>query len=316
MTSAAIRSTATTTTTEAATGSYPVSRTYKLTGKSLATLEWGTEGAGNKPTVLMLHGWLDNAASFHRLAPALAADFHCIALDWPGHGLSDWRADYPIWAYPQTLIDFIDRLGRKVHIIGHSMGAASAVLAAPTLTAELQSLTLIDAVLPMTNPGEAAADNFRKAMEARKRLKPFRSYSSAEAALAARLKSSPDIEADSMCPLVERNLKPATGTPDNHQTNGDTDVVWRMDPALRLPSAVRLTPDMATSFAKQICTPTLAIHADNGLFRADTFQAMADSIPTAKSVSLAGHHHLHLDSRYCDGVIRAVRDFLESGVCV
>lgn len=51
----------------------------------LSALQWGQPDA---PPLLALHGWLDNAASFARLAPLLAKHRRAIALDMPGHGHS------------------------------------------------------------------------------------------------------------------------------------------------------------------------------------------------------------------------------------
>ena len=42
--------------------------------------------------VLALHGWLDNAASFARLAPKLEG-LRIVALDFAGHGHSEHRAE-------------------------------------------------------------------------------------------------------------------------------------------------------------------------------------------------------------------------------
>ena len=60
----------------------------------------------HQPTkkILCLHGWLDNAASFNRLAPLLLLDsksslseeqqqpMEIVALDFPGHGLSHHKS--------------------------------------------------------------------------------------------------------------------------------------------------------------------------------------------------------------------------------
>ena len=50
-------------------------------------LEWGESG----PVVLLLHGFLEHAHVWYRVAPRLAEEgFHVFALDWRGHGDSDW----------------------------------------------------------------------------------------------------------------------------------------------------------------------------------------------------------------------------------
>ena len=58
-----------------------------LAGGRLAALAWGEPSA---PTWLALHGWLDNAASFSRLAPLLCTRLgvRIVALDFSGHGHS------------------------------------------------------------------------------------------------------------------------------------------------------------------------------------------------------------------------------------
>ena len=56
-------------------------------GLTLRGLEWGSASSTKK--VLCIHGWLDNAHSFERLAPALASKgYHVIAYDNVGHGIS------------------------------------------------------------------------------------------------------------------------------------------------------------------------------------------------------------------------------------
>lgn len=47
-------------------------------------------GPPDAPKVLCMHGWLDNAASFELLAPRLPG-LRVVALDLPGHGLSEHR---------------------------------------------------------------------------------------------------------------------------------------------------------------------------------------------------------------------------------
>mmetsp|Transcript_25036 Transcript_25036/g.49985 ORF Transcript_25036/g.49985 Transcript_25036/m.49985 type:complete len:414 (-) Transcript_25036:1474-2715(-) len=90
----------------------------KLVVKSWSNNYGGGDNDGSNMTptkkILCLHGWLDNAASFNRLAPLLLDSFpvsdeqqqqpmEILALDFPGHGLSGHKSvDGP----PQLLAEY------------------------------------------------------------------------------------------------------------------------------------------------------------------------------------------------------------------
>ena len=80
--------------------------------------------------VLALHGWLDNAASFARLAPKLEG-LRIVALDFAGHGHSEHRsagAGYALWDYAYDVLQVAEQFGwARFSILGHSMGAITAV---------------------------------------------------------------------------------------------------------------------------------------------------------------------------------------------
>ena len=83
--------------------------------------------------VLCLHGRLDNAASFDGLGPQLAAaGFDVVALDFPGHGRSPWRADgmYTLATNAAAVVHTLDALGwASCILIAHSLGTAAAAVA-------------------------------------------------------------------------------------------------------------------------------------------------------------------------------------------
>lgn len=95
----------------------------------LSYLDYGGEGPG----VLLLHGLMSCATTWHQTAPWLSKHFRVVALDQRGHGLSD-KPDhaYTRQHYVTDAAEVIERLklGPAI-VIGHSMGALNGwVLAA------------------------------------------------------------------------------------------------------------------------------------------------------------------------------------------
>ena len=74
-------------------------------------------GDPQKPVVLLLHGFPTSSHMFRNLIPQLAADYHVIAPDLPGYGLSDMpdRRTFPYTFDHLAKIvgDFVDQIGLK-----------------------------------------------------------------------------------------------------------------------------------------------------------------------------------------------------------
>lgn len=105
-----------------------VSDFVTVRGVKLHVRRWGRPDA---PTLFMLHGWMDVAASFQFVVDALAGDWHVIAPDARGFGLSDWPVarhgggQYWFHEYLGDLDALIDHYAPagEVNLVGHSMGA-------------------------------------------------------------------------------------------------------------------------------------------------------------------------------------------------
>lgn len=95
---------------------------HSLRGLRYHVREWGNAGA---PRLFMLHGWMDVATSFQFLVDSLSRDWHVIAPDWRGFGLSEWCADgywFPdYYADLEALLDLYQP-GSPALVVGHSMG--------------------------------------------------------------------------------------------------------------------------------------------------------------------------------------------------
>ncbi|MDO6414062.1 alpha/beta hydrolase [Sphingomonas sp. BIUV-7] len=108
--------------------------------------EWGEPGA---PIILLLHGGRDASGTFQFLVDAMEGDWHFIAPDWRGHGLTD-RAPGGYW-----LSDFVGDLDilfeelfadRAAIVAAHSMGANVASLFAGLRPEKVSRLVLLDAL--------------------------------------------------------------------------------------------------------------------------------------------------------------------------
>ncbi|MFI1914411.1 4,5:9,10-diseco-3-hydroxy-5,9,17-trioxoandrosta-1(10),2-diene-4-oate hydrolase [Nocardia sp. NPDC020380] len=96
-------------------------------------LHYHEAGVGNGPTIVLLHGGGPGASSwsnFARNIPVLAKDFHVLAVDQPGFGLSDKPTEHPQYFVhsASALNDLLDTLGitERVHLLGNSLGGGAA----------------------------------------------------------------------------------------------------------------------------------------------------------------------------------------------
>ena len=112
--------------------------------------------------VLCVHGMSGAATNWTDLMAELAPDFDCAAVDLPGSGFSPpprRNAGYSVSAQAGTVIRAIEALtseagqgaanhGRKVHLVGNSMGGAVSVRVAARRPDLVETLTLISPAMP------------------------------------------------------------------------------------------------------------------------------------------------------------------------
>ncbi|MEE3325978.1 MAG: alpha/beta hydrolase [Myxococcota bacterium] len=101
------------------------SERFSHEGLSLHTLQWGNP---EHPALVLLHGGGANAHWWDHIAPFFALEHHVIALDFRGHGDSDYPEDLEVGAFNLDLEALCHHLGKEdVMIVGHSMGAQVAL---------------------------------------------------------------------------------------------------------------------------------------------------------------------------------------------
>lgn len=237
---------------------------------------------------LMMHGWLDNAASFDLLAPFLP-ELDLVAIDFPGHGLSSHKPASCFFHILDLVIESFKVL-RALNwdsciIIGHSLGAAVGSLMAGTSPQRVSKLILIDGLGSLTTHAESAPEQLQNYIEQHSdQSSKVPVYSCIEKAMTARKQAS-QINDNGIKVLVERGIKPVEG--------GYT---WRSDPRLLKPTPLYLTEEQNNAFLKRITAPTLVIRPEPGYaFDPEIMQRRLAAIQNLRLEKLSGGHHIHLD---------------------
>ncbi len=274
--------------------------TLDVDGMTVAGIRQFSPEAQSQPRLLCLHGWLDNANSFVPMMPYLPA-FDLIAVDLPGHGYSDPSTK----GYQQAevmvhVVKIMQALGwDECHLMGHSMGGGIAPLVAVATPERISSLTLIEASGPLSETADALPERLGRALQ--DRLTPdkyaSRTFVNKDEAVAARLKVAKMHTASAKLIIDRQVIEDADG------------LRWRFDPALRMASYQYQTEEQVHAILSALGCPTLSVVANQGYLatRAETAERLAQ-IRHHTTVSLTGHHHLHMDTP--EPVAAAINQFL------
>jgi pimeloyl-ACP methyl ester carboxylesterase len=261
--------------------------TLEVSGLRIAAKAWGPKD-GRK--VLALHGWLDNAATFDRLVPLLPSELRIVAVDLPGHGLSQHRSPDAGYALPDAAYDvalLIHTLGwSKCALLGHSMGAAISALLAGTAPELVERLVLVEGLGPLVEEPDGAPARLMNAIgEGLRRRSQTRVFASVDEA-AARVVEAAPMEIASAKILLQRGLQAVPG--------GYT---WRTDPRLRTTTRLRFTEGHVRAFLQRIACDTLIVLAEEGWPAPPELNALRKSYIARRSeITVPARHHVHLDA--------------------
>lgn len=236
--------------------------------------------------VIALHGWLDNANSFARLAPRLSG-LRIVALDFAGHGHSDHRpqgAGYSLADYAFDVLCVAEQLGwKQFALLGHSLGAIVSVVIAGSFPERVTRLALIDGIVLRTGAEADAAERMGQALQAQLDLQHKRKsvHPTLDRAIEARMKGMVAVSREAAEFLAQRGLMPVPGG-----------YSWRSDSRLTLPSPLRLSDEQAMSFVRRVSCPTTLVVAEQGMLASHS--DLLDRLPFNLE-RLPGGHHLHIN---------------------
>jgi haloacetate dehalogenase len=123
--------------------------TQKKVRASGATINLVAGGTG--PPVLLLHGYPQTHAMWHKVAPSLARDYTVVCADLRGYGDSSkpkgvpGHANYSKRAMALDMVEVMQALGHpRFHVVGHDRGGRVAHRMARDHGRRVQTLTVLD----------------------------------------------------------------------------------------------------------------------------------------------------------------------------
>ena len=244
---------------------YPVKRPHTSQSLPIRNIQyhvqvWG-EPAPDKIPLVMVHGWMDVAASYQFVVDAFTQDHYVIAPDWRGYGQSGhggvdnfWFADY--LADLDFLLDHYSPAS-PVNLVGHSMGGNVAMMYAGIRPARIRRLINLEGFgMPASKP-EQAPKRYAQWMDELKRMHrgemDLKPYPSAAGVARRLMKTNPRLSPDKAHWLAE------------HWAQEDAQGLWSVQgqAAHKITGAYLYRLDEALEIFKCITAPSLSVEASD-----------------------------------------------------
>ena len=270
-------------------------------------------GAPDAPLLVMLHGWMDMSASFQFVVDELQREWHVIAPDWRGFGLTDssgadtyWFADY-LGDLDAILTHFSPV--QPVNLLGHSMGANVAMLYAGVRPHRIARLVNLEGFgMPASQP-QQAPHRYASWLDQLAASPVMRGYASQDEVIQRLQKNNPRLTNERAAFLS------------SHWAAQQSDGQWQIlaDSVHKLPSPLLYHVDDVTACWQRITAPVLWVEAaDTDVWRwlgqKDTARVEIDRrigfIANVETVMIAdAGHMLHHDQPAV--LARHLSDFLQ-----
>jgi pimeloyl-ACP methyl ester carboxylesterase len=261
---------------------------------------WG-EPSHDKTPLVMVHGWMDVAASYQFVVDALSHDHYVIAPDWRGYGKTQSGGVDNFW-FPDYMADLdflLDHYspGRPVDLVGHSLGGNVVMLYAGVRPERIRRLVNLEGFgLPATTPDMAPA-RYAKWMDELKKLHrgelDMKAYDAVSGVARRLMKTNPRLSPDKANWLAE------------HWAEEDAEGKWTImgQPAHKVIGAHLYQQEEVLALYRRLSMPVLAVEAsDNSLdlwwkgkFTLEQYHERIQSVPNVEIgfIPDAGHmmHH-------------------------
>jgi pimeloyl-ACP methyl ester carboxylesterase len=276
---------------------------------------WG-QPSGQRPPLVMVHGWMDVAASYQFVVDAFAQDHYVIAPDWRGYGETRVENADNYW-FPDYLADLdflLDHYapGQPVDLVGHSMGGNVVMFYAGVRPGRIRRLVNLEGFgMPATRPAQAPGRTARWIDELKglhRGETGLKAYDGPQGVAQRLMKTNPRLGQDKADWLARHWAQP--------NAQGRWEILG--DAAHKIVNAQLFRVDEVLEHYQRIGAPTLVVEAsDNSLdqwwqgkYTLDEFHERLRSVPDLRrAVIQDAGHMLHHDQPA--GLARLIEDFLD-----
>jgi len=225
-----------------------------LRGLNMHIRHWGNPDA---PILFMVHGWMDVAASFQFVVDSLAQEWHVIAPDWRGFGLTEYPKVESYW-FPDYVADLDAILqhyspDQAVNLLGHSMGGNIAMIYAGVRPERIAKLINLEGFgMPMTQAKQAPG-RYKKWLEELREVPNLRTYASLEEVAGRLQKTNPRLPDQRAAFLAQ------------HWSKQNAQGTWELlaDPAHKNSSPILYHVDEVLECWQNIAAPVLWVEAND-----------------------------------------------------
>jgi pimeloyl-ACP methyl ester carboxylesterase len=302
---------------------YPIQRPSRSEFTTIRSIrhhvrQWG-QPQPSQPPLVLLHGWMDVAASYQFVVDAMAVERHIVAPDWRGFGLTGSGGADTFW-FPDYLADLdflLDHYApvQAVDLVGHSMGGHVAMLYAGIRPERVRRLVNLEGFgMPATRPAQAPT-RYAQWMDDLHSLHQgetvLRTYPDLRGVAQRLMKTNPRLPTDKADWLAQHWSKPTV------QSDGTRP--WQIlgHAAHKLRGAQLYRVDEVLAIYQRITAPTLAVEAADdslatlwqGRYSQAEYHERLQSVPQARiAVIPDAGHMLHHDQP--GALARLIEDFL------
>lgn len=282
-------------------GSAPTSRFLAANGLRLHALDWGRndDKGQDKPAIVFLHGASMTAHTWDLLCLSLRDDYHCIALDQRGHGLTDGQHAFGVEKPRADILGAVQALGlQRFALVGMSLGGNNAIAYAGAHPDTLAAAVFVD-ICPSVlrtaykdgdahNAAIAKTGSLDEAVEASHRHNPrgskdYKRY---------QLSFSTERGADGRYRMLyEKNIAP-------------------LKPAAERAAIMTERRDTLWSLVPKIQCPALVIHGRDSLSQNhENLEQFRSQLPDARLVQIVDSSH-YVQEDQPRALLVAIREFL------